>query len=96
MTGETGSANFPTAGPPLQAKYGGGETDIFVAKLSPVGAYIWARRAGGPWNSDQGLAVAADLNGNVVAVGIFQASADFGGGAMTSPSEDGFIVEFAP
>ena len=72
------------------------QTDVFVVKLSPVGAYIWARRAGGPWPSDVGNAVATDLNGNVVVAGCFQTSADFGGGAMTSVGADAFVVKFAP
>ena len=41
IVGGGGGALSPPAAYGLQ-------TDVFVVKLSPVGAYIWARRAGGP------------------------------------------------
>src|SRR5262249_47293846 len=63
-------------GGPLQSP-AGLQSDIFVTKLSPLGAFVWARRAGGIWNSDTGYAIAADRSGNVVTTGVLQASTDF-------------------
>src|SRR5262249_51267899 len=39
VTGGTGSTNFPTANP-LQAAYGGGDADAFVARLSADGSAL--------------------------------------------------------
>jgi hypothetical protein len=39
VTGQTGSTNFPTANP-LQAIFGGGSSDAFMAKLNPAGSAL--------------------------------------------------------
>jgi hypothetical protein len=47
VTGNTESINFPTASP-LQAAYGGGFFDAFVAKLNPAGsALVYSTYLGG-------------------------------------------------
>jgi hypothetical protein len=69
--------------------FGGGPTagfgslDTFVAKYSPGGAYLWSRRLGGT-NAEEGFGIATDANGNVLLVGTFQGTADFGSGPLTS------------
>lgn len=72
-----------------------GASDIFVAKLAPDGAPIWARRYGdGKDQSARG--VASDAQGNVIFVGQFVGTVDFGGGAFTSVGpnfDDAFIVK---
>jgi hypothetical protein len=48
VTGETTSPDFPLAGSPLQPRYGGGYSDVFVAKLDPEGrALLYATYLGG-------------------------------------------------
>jgi hypothetical protein len=82
-------------GGPLTAA--GQSYDIFVAKFTPAGAYLWAKRAGAGY-SDHGASVAADHNGNVLSVGDFYASADFGCGALNNSSggQDGYVVKRTP
>jgi len=54
--------------------------DIFLAKYSPSsGGYIWAKRFGDVGN-DGGYSVAVDGNGDVIVVGSYQNSVDFGNG----------------
>lgn len=60
--------------------------DIFVAKLGPTGSHIWSKRYG-DINSEEAQSIAADAQGNVLVVGAFQKSVNFGGGAITA--EDG-------
>ena len=72
--------------------------DIFAAKFTAAGTYVWSRRAGGAYD-DYGQAVAADATGNVLVGGYFRVSADLGGGPLTNvdgPFGDGFIVKYAP
>jgi len=73
-----------------------GEDDIFVAKFSPSGACAWSKRfgdAGTQWTG----AVAVDPSGNVIIVGGFYGTIDFGGGTLTSAgSMDAFVVKLDP
>jgi len=73
-----------------------GASDVFVAEYSPAGAPRWARRAGGS-GSEDGRAIAADRDGNVLVTGTFQGSVDFGGGPLTSNgSRDLFVARYSP
>jgi hypothetical protein len=68
VTGVTTSTNFPTANP-LQAVYGGGDQDAFVAKLNPAGtALVYATYLGGG-APDQGTGIAVDSSGNAYVMG---------------------------
>jgi hypothetical protein len=72
-----------------------GETDIFLAKIAPAGAIVWLRRIGSV-NSDtvSGLAISAD--GDVVIVGGFSGSCDFGGGALAAHGPlDMYIAKYS-
>src|SRR5947207_15093577 len=70
--------------------------DIYVAKFTAAGAYLWSRRAGEGYD-DSGLAVAADGSGNALVAGYFSVAAAVGGGRLTSPGgTDGFVVKYAP
>src|SRR5207244_753999 len=51
--------------------------DIFVAKYSPAGAYLWSRLAGGIYD-DAGRGTAADASGQVAVTGAFQAEVSSG------------------
>ncbi len=89
VTGDfLGSVDFG-AGPVTSA----GGTDIFVAKFSSTGDYLWASRFGDP--ADQtGKAVAIDSANNVVLVGSFKGSVNFGGGDLSStgPNDSDIFV----
>ncbi len=74
----------------------GGGHDVFVAKLDPSGAVLWAKRFGNGLYQD-GYDVAVDPSGNVVLAGGFYGTIDFGGGALTSAgAEDLFVVKLDP
>lgn len=76
----------------------GHEVGPFVAKLSGTGQYLWDRQfAIQPSSLDQGAAVTTDAAGNVIAVGQFGGTADFGAGPVTSVSDgDIYMVKLAP
>jgi len=68
VTGSTNSTNFPTAGP-LQAANGGGQYDVFVAKLNPSGsALVYSTYLGGS-GQDSGDGIAVDSSGNAYLTG---------------------------
>jgi hypothetical protein len=68
VTGQTASADFPTAGP-LQASYGGGTYDVFVAKLNAAGsALVYSTYLGGS-NYDYGHGIAVDSSGDAYITG---------------------------
>ena len=54
-----------------------GSNDIFVTKLDPSGAWLWAKKAGSI-SVDEGNGISTDINGNVYVTGILQNTADFG------------------
>jgi hypothetical protein len=68
VTGQNGSSNFPTAFP-LQATYGGGEHDAFVAKINAAGnALIYSTYLGGS-GEDVTFDIAVDGSGNAYVTG---------------------------
>ena len=72
-----------------------GGSDIFVAKYTSAGDYIWAGRFGGA-GDDLAYGLAVDPSGNAVVTGAFQGTADFGGGALTSAGDfDVFVARYA-
>jgi hypothetical protein len=72
-----------------------GSTDVFIAKYSPDGTHVWSRRGGGT-DTDQALAIAVDSAGNVIVVGTFYGTADFGGGSRISAgSNDVFAAKYS-
>jgi hypothetical protein len=75
-----------------------GVTDIFLAKYSPTGGYLWAKTIGGT-GADSGAATAVDSAGNVFATGNIDGTSgvDFGGGALFSAgAKDVFLVKYSP
>ncbi len=69
VTGSTESMNFPTVNP-MQPAYGGGDNDVFVAKLNATGsALVYSTYLGGG-GDDRGLAVAVDASGNAYVTGL--------------------------
>lgn len=67
LTGETSSTDFPLL-TPLQAYYGGGPTDVFVAKLNAAGALIYSTYLGGG-GTDGSHGIAVDSSGNAYLTG---------------------------
>jgi VCBS repeat-containing protein len=93
-----GSADFD-AGPAGGTLTIAGGSDVFVAKYSPTGAFVWARRMGGTSGEyGQGIAVAAD--GSVYTTGYFSGTVDFdpGGGTwnLTATGCDIFLSKLDP
>lgn len=75
-----------------------GDRDIFVAKLSPSGEWLWAASAGGG-DDDEGLSVSHDSAGNAYVTGFFTGTATFGPFSVTSvPAtyEDIFVAKLSP
>lgn len=76
-----------------------GGLDVFVAKYAAAtGAHLWSRRASGTGN-EGAYAVAVDAAGDVLVVGHFQGTVDFGGGALAasggSTDQDLFVAKYA-
>ncbi len=73
-----------------------GVSDIFVAKLTPMGAWQWATRAGGI-ESERSVGVAVDGTGSVVVTGSFGLAITFGAITLTSAGEgDIFVAKLTP
>ena len=86
-----GSVDF--GGGPLA--FAGG-SDIFVAKYDPGGTHIWSQRFGDT-GFDQGNGIAVDAANNVLVIGEFLGTVDFGGGPLTSAGQiDIFAARYDP
>jgi hypothetical protein len=101
ITGDTMSADFPTASP-VQATYGGGGYDVFVTKLNSAGsALVYSTYLGGS-AIDNAEYVAVDSIGDAVVSGI-TLSTDFPVAPLMHPiqgangggSQDGFVTKLA-
>jgi hypothetical protein len=70
-----------------------GDEDIFVVKLSPAGQTLWAKTFGDAKYQTAG-GVAVDSAGNVLFIGSFYGSVDFGGGALPGAGgQDVFLAK---
>lgn len=85
----TFEGDIDLGGIPLQTK---GESDFFVAKISPAGKALWATSFGGPeFEADSSLAILP--NGQILVSGSYQGTPDFGDGPLLDPGIDGqFLV----
>ena len=78
-----------------------GGRDAFLVKFNASGTHLWSRRFG---DADDQIAtgVAVDPTDNIVLVGDFSGSIDFGGGALVAQKPPGiittdvFVAKFAP
>lgn len=68
-----------------------GSQDVFVAKLSSSGNWIWLRKAGGT-SQDVCHGIASDSNGNCYLAGQFQLTAEFGSHSVSSNGSDDIFV----
>jgi chitodextrinase len=72
-----------------------GAQDVFVAKLTSNGSYIWAKRFGDS-SAETGLDVAVDSSGNVAVTGFFQSTINLGGSTLTSVgTTDMFVAKYS-
>ena len=80
-------------------QYGVSYSDIFLAKYSPAGGYLWAKTIGGA-GYDAATGVAVDSTGNVVITGRLYVSTfgvNFGGGPLYSAgTSDVFVAKYSP
>ncbi|MEZ4294718.1 MAG: SBBP repeat-containing protein [Polyangiaceae bacterium] len=67
--------------------------DVFIAKLDSGGNHVWSKRYG-DINNEESQSIAVDAQGNVLAIGSFQKSINFGGGALIA-EDDGYNVYIA-
>ena len=74
-----------------------GPGDLFVAKLTSAGVWLWAARAGGT-NNDMGYSIAVDGSGSVVVMGIFYSrTITFDAITVTSTGVgDTFVAKLTP
>lgn len=73
---------------------GAGGGDIFLAKLDPAGNHLWSERFGDEM-TQSARDIAVDANGNLIMVGRFEGTVDFGGGVLTAAgSFDVFVAKF--
>jgi len=92
VTGCTDSTDFPTA-EPLQATYGGGSADAFVAKLNAAGsALVYSTYLGGE-GGDCGQGIAVDSYGNAYVTG-YTDSFDFPTVNPFQATDKGFTTAF--
>lgn len=75
--------------------------DIFIAKLSPAGTVLWARKEGGS-SSENAYGITADGQNNIILTGQFEGTSTIAGSTFTSvtdpstnlPSYDLFIAKY--
>jgi hypothetical protein len=78
------------AGPVTSA----GAKDVFMAKYSPEGDYLWARTFGNT-RDDVANGVAVSANDDIVITGSFYGPVDFGGGPLASDPSDVFVAKYS-
>jgi hypothetical protein len=73
-----------------------GSSDVFVAKISAAGAWVWATQAGGT-GGDFGWGVSALADGSAIVTGNFEGTATFGATTLTSAGgSDVFVARISP
>ena len=67
--------------------------DGFLTKLDPSGNHLWTKHYTGD-SSQYPTSLAVDTAGNVVVVGSFAGTTDFGGGALVATDSDVFVAKY--
>jgi hypothetical protein len=103
VTGTTSSADFPVraaAAAPVQAAFGGGASDAFVARYETTGGLRYATYLGGS-GRDEGYGIATDLDGASYVTGATE-STDFPTASALQPTlswypaADAFLSKLSP
>lgn len=94
--GFTQAPDFPTTPDAIQPRFGGGDSDGFLVKLTPKGRIVYSTFIGGG-GADQGNGLALDGSGGVL-VGGTTWSSNFPGVQKphATTSGDAFVVYFRP
>jgi Beta-propeller repeat len=99
IIGETASADFPTTSGAIQATFGGGSEDAFVAKLAPDGAALaYATYLGGS-GFDDGRAIIVDTTGAAYVTGSASTGFPTTAGAVQPTLHglrDAFVAKLTP
>jgi hypothetical protein len=66
--GSTFSSDFPVTADALQPEFAGGNTDVFVVKISPSGELLYSTYLGGS-RQDEGKGIGVDGDGHIAIVG---------------------------
>lgn len=72
-----------------------GDSDVFLARLSPAGAVLWARRFGDAERQEL-RALAFDPAGNALVTGNFSGTLEMGGATLTSERRAMFLAKLDP
>lgn len=92
----SGTCDFLDPAGPHSSTFSPSAADGFIAKYSPSGAFIWFKQIGGNGN-DAVKALVIDSQDNILAIGNFQQTVDFGGGNVTAyGAADLFVVKYHP
>ena len=87
----SGSVDF--GGGPLTSA---GGVDLFLAKYTAAGNYVWAKRFGASGNEQVGT-IALDAQGNIFLAGSFTGTGNFGGANIISAGQsDIFLAKYSP
>lgn len=70
--------------------------NMFLAKFTPTGANVWAKRYGGS-RTNKGTSIVADGNGDVIVGGTFYNNTDLGTGPISSiaTDQDMFVAKYS-
>ena len=92
LTGSiVGSVDFGGGGLPSNGSY-----DVFIVKFNSGGGHVWSHRYGALYD-EHGWGITADSAGNVISVGDFISSVNFGGGALVNEAgTDSYVVKLTP
>ena len=96
VTGDfAGTVDF--GGGPLTSAGGAmGTADLYVVKFDPSGSHMWSQRFGDDQVQEL-FAAALDNSGNIVIVGSFRGTLDFGGGVLTTAGgRDIYVAKLDP
>jgi hypothetical protein len=91
VIGGSFTGTFDFGGGPLVSA--GGE-DAYLGKFDPSGNHIWSARYGDAANQSAWTTPVIDGSGNVVVVGFWDGTLDFGGGPVTTGSGKLYAVKF--
>lgn len=99
ITGYFSDDSIQMGGTTLVNTSPGYNSDVFLAKFSPAGTLLWAKKAGG-YSYDEGAAVTTDRSGNVFVSGKFPSDTFFTGSGYllndTIGTYDMFVMGYSP